>query len=123
MPDPGQTPVNPNPAPGPDRKTYIVEHLDPELGPWSELEYLCVARESRNQGSRFVLSSLPPGFRVPDSLASMEGGPGGHFAAERRGVEFDNLDFTLEMIVDSAGLGFELKVDGVRYGRVEAESH
>ncbi|CRK38378.1 hypothetical protein BN1708_016625, partial [Verticillium longisporum] len=29
-----------------------------------------------------------------------------------RGVEFDNLDFTLEMIVDSAGLGFELKVDG-----------
>ena len=87
MPDPGQTPANPNPAPGPDRKTYIVEHLDPELGPWSELEYLCVARESRNQGSRFVLSSLPPGFRVPDSLASMEGGPGGHFAAERRGVE------------------------------------
>lgn len=40
-----------------------------------------------------------------------------------RGVEFDNLDFTLEMIVDSAGLGFELKVDGVRYGRVEAEFH
>ncbi|KAF4585832.1 hypothetical protein GQ602_005137 [Ophiocordyceps camponoti-floridani] len=40
-----------------------------------------------------------------------------------KGVEFDNLDFTLEMIVDSAGLGFELKVDGVRYGRVEAEFH
>lgn len=38
-----------------------------------------------------------------------------------RGVEFDNLDFTLEMIVDSAGLGFELKVDGVRYGRVDAK--
>ena len=38
-----------------------------------------------------------------------------------RGIEFDNLDFTLEMTVDSAGLGFELKVDGVRYGRVEAE--
>ncbi|KAK3954661.1 hypothetical protein QBC32DRAFT_76636 [Pseudoneurospora amorphoporcata] len=38
-----------------------------------------------------------------------------------KGVEFDNLDFTLEMIVDSAGLGFELKVDGVRYGRVDAE--
>ncbi|KAF4976866.1 hypothetical protein FZEAL_6531 [Fusarium zealandicum] len=31
-----------------------------------------------------------------------------------RGVEFDNLDFTLEMRVESAGLGFELKVDGVR---------
>jgi len=40
-----------------------------------------------------------------------------------RGVEFDNLDFTLEMVVDSAGLGFELKVDGQRYGRVEAEFH
>ncbi|KAI2642096.1 actin-like ATPase domain-containing protein [Xylaria nigripes] len=40
-----------------------------------------------------------------------------------RGVEFDNLDFTLEMIVNSAGLGFELKVDGNRYGRVEAEFH
>ncbi|KAK4228021.1 hypothetical protein QBC38DRAFT_171575 [Podospora fimiseda] len=40
-----------------------------------------------------------------------------------RGIEFDNLDFTLEMIVDSAGLGFELKVDGVRYGRVDAEFH
>ncbi|KAL1835667.1 hypothetical protein VTJ49DRAFT_6256 [Mycothermus thermophilus] len=40
-----------------------------------------------------------------------------------RGVEFDNLDFSLEMIVDSAGLGFELKVDGVRYGRVDAEFH
>ncbi|KAK3683645.1 hypothetical protein B0T22DRAFT_255645 [Podospora appendiculata] len=40
-----------------------------------------------------------------------------------RGVEFDNLEFTLEMIVDSAGLGFELKVDGVRYGRVDAEFH
>lgn len=38
-----------------------------------------------------------------------------------KGVEFDNLDFTLEMIVDSAGLGFELKVDGVRYGRVDAD--
>ncbi|KAF3765851.1 hypothetical protein M406DRAFT_346044 [Cryphonectria parasitica EP155] len=38
-----------------------------------------------------------------------------------RGVEFDNLDFTLEMIVDSAGLGFELKVDGVSYGRVDAD--
>jgi hypothetical protein len=40
-----------------------------------------------------------------------------------RGVEFDNLDFTLEMVVESAGLGFELKVDGVRYGRVEADFH
>ncbi|KAG6038533.1 hypothetical protein E4U41_004101 [Claviceps citrina] len=40
-----------------------------------------------------------------------------------RGVEFDNLDFALEMTVDSAGLRFELKVDGQRYGRVEAKFH
>jgi hypothetical protein len=36
-------------------------------------------------------------------------------------VEFDNLDFTLEMVVESARLVFELKVDRFRYRRVEAE--
>jgi len=40
-----------------------------------------------------------------------------------RGVEFENLDFALEMTVDGAGLSFELKVDGVRYGKVQAEFH
>ena len=40
-----------------------------------------------------------------------------------RGVVFENLDFTLEMTVDAGGLSFELKVDGVRYGKVEAEFH
>ncbi|TEY58654.1 hypothetical protein BOTCAL_0204g00110 [Botryotinia calthae] len=40
-----------------------------------------------------------------------------------KGVEFLNLDFTLEMVVESAGLAFELKVDGYRYGRVEVEFH
>jgi hypothetical protein len=38
-------------------------------------------------------------------------------------VEFDNLDCTLEMVVESAGLALELKVDSFRYGRVEAEFH
>ncbi|KAH8196314.1 hypothetical protein TruAng_009526 [Truncatella angustata] len=57
----------------------------------------------------------PPAAAVPRSLFTR--------LTTTRGVEFDNLDFTLEMIVDSAGLGFELKVDGVRYGRVEAEFH
>ena len=83
MSDPSQKTAAPDSASGP--KTYIVEHLDPELGPWSELEYACVARECAAAGSRFVLSSLPPTFQVPASLAAMEGG--GHFAAERRGVE------------------------------------
>lgn len=40
-----------------------------------------------------------------------------------KGVEFDSLEFTLEMTVNSAGLSFELKVDGQRYGRVDAEFH
>jgi|TARA_R110002003_G_scaffold9_8_gene419 hypothetical protein len=40
-----------------------------------------------------------------------------------KGVEFDNLDFTLDMRIESAGLVFELKVDGVRYGSVEAKFH
>ncbi|KAF2741105.1 actin-like ATPase domain-containing protein [Polyplosphaeria fusca] len=40
-----------------------------------------------------------------------------------KGVEFDNLDFTLDMRIESAGLVFELKVDGVRYGAVSAKFH
>ncbi|KAI0015136.1 SAM-dependent RNA methyltransferase [Xylariomycetidae sp. FL0641] len=47
-------------------KTYIVEHLDPELGPWSALEYAAIARETAAAGGGvFCLSSLPPGFVVP----------------------------------------------------------
>ncbi|KND89634.1 Protein arginine N-methyltransferase SFM1 [Tolypocladium ophioglossoides CBS 100239] len=63
-------------------KTFIVEHLDEELGPWSELEYAAIANETRDAGGCFILSSLPPTFRVPAALAS-----NGAFAAERRGVE------------------------------------
>ncbi|KAI9682681.1 MAG: hypothetical protein M1829_006668 [Trizodia sp. TS-e1964] len=40
-----------------------------------------------------------------------------------KGIEFDNLDFTLDMTIDSASLIFELKVDGVRYGQVTAKFH
>ncbi|EPS45261.1 hypothetical protein H072_725 [Dactylellina haptotyla CBS 200.50] len=39
-----------------------------------------------------------------------------------KGIEFDNLDFTLDMTIDSASLIFELKVDGVPYGKVVANS-
>ncbi|KAL2261406.1 hypothetical protein VTK26DRAFT_4224 [Humicola hyalothermophila] len=63
-------------------KTYIVEHLDEELGPWSELEYLAIARESQDAGSKFCLSSLPPAFKVPVSLNLIPA-----FTAESRGVE------------------------------------
>ncbi|KAL2269139.1 hypothetical protein VTJ83DRAFT_3985 [Remersonia thermophila] len=63
-------------------KAYIVEHLDPELGPWSELEYLAIARESQAAGAAFCLSSLPAGFRVPEALSAVPA-----FRAENRGVE------------------------------------
>ena len=63
-------------------KTYIVEHLDPELGPWSSLEYLAIAHESQASGAKFCLSSLPPAFKVPEELKAVPA-----FAAETRGVE------------------------------------
>ncbi|KAF4345440.1 carboxypeptidase D [Fusarium beomiforme] len=63
-------------------KTFIVEHLDPELGPWSELEYLAIARETQATQGSFILSSLPPTFQVPTDLASNTA-----FTAEQRGVE------------------------------------
>src|SRR5690348_5281334 len=39
--------------------TFVVEHLDPELGPWSALEYKTIAHESRGAGCDFILSSVP----------------------------------------------------------------
>ncbi|KAF4455520.1 carboxypeptidase D [Fusarium albosuccineum] len=63
-------------------KTFIVEHLDPELGPWSELEYLAIATETQATRGSFILSSLPPAFKVPADLASNPA-----FTAEQRGVE------------------------------------
>lgn len=39
--------------------TFVVEHLDPELGPWSALEYKTIAQESTAAGCRFILSSVP----------------------------------------------------------------
>ncbi|KAL0635321.1 hypothetical protein Q9L58_005711 [Maublancomyces gigas] len=40
-----------------------------------------------------------------------------------KGVEYLNLDFSLDFIVDSASLMFELKVGGVAYGSVTATFH
>ncbi|CAK7232696.1 hypothetical protein SBRCBS47491_008359 [Sporothrix bragantina] len=59
-------------------KTYIVEHLDDELGQWSELEYITIARETGN----FCLSSIPSTLKLPQELKDTPG-----FVAETRGVE------------------------------------
>jgi len=63
-------------------KTYVVEHLDPELGPWSTLEYLAIAQESLAAGSKFCLSSVPANLSMPSEIRSTHG-----MIIERRGVE------------------------------------
>lgn len=63
-------------------KTYIVEHLDDELGPWSELEYITIAKESREAGSKFCLSSVPSSLELPEALKAASG-----FTADGRSVE------------------------------------
>jgi ribosome biogenesis SPOUT family RNA methylase Rps3 len=63
-------------------KTYIVEHLDEELGPWSELEYLAIAQETQTAQGQFCLSSLPESFKIPQSLKDVAA-----FVAETRSVE------------------------------------
>lgn len=63
-------------------KTYIVEHLDDELGPWSELEYITIARESHEAGSSFCLSSVSPSLSLPEALKIVQG-----FRADGRSVE------------------------------------
>ncbi|KAL4930043.1 SAM-dependent methyltransferase [Aspergillus undulatus] len=62
--------------------TIVVEHLDPELGAWSALEYGCIARESHAAGSKFLLSSVPTSLQMPDDLAATEG-----LEVEHRSVE------------------------------------
>ncbi|KAH8596329.1 SAM-dependent RNA methyltransferase [Bisporella sp. PMI_857] len=63
-------------------KTYIVEHLDDELGSWSELEYITIAKESHKAGSKFCLSSIPTSLVLPQALQSAPG-----FTADGRSVE------------------------------------
>lgn len=46
----------------------MVEHLDPELGPWSGLEYKTIAQESRQAGCDFILSSVPSSLLASDEL-------------------------------------------------------
>lgn len=63
-------------------KTYVVEHLDPELGPWSTLEYLAIAEESRESGASFCLSSVSEALSVPVEITRSTA-----VTVERRGVE------------------------------------
>ena len=53
------------------KRMYVVEHLDPELGPWSALEYQAIAQESANAGVSFCLSSVPKALDLPAELREM----------------------------------------------------
>ncbi|KAL8802684.1 MAG: hypothetical protein Q9182_003642 [Xanthomendoza sp. 2 TL-2023] len=64
------------------QKTYVVEHLDPECGPWSTLEYTAIANESIDAEATFCLSSAPEDLELPGSLTDIKG-----FNLEHRSVE------------------------------------
>ncbi|KAL8770292.1 MAG: hypothetical protein Q9209_003928 [Squamulea sp. 1 TL-2023] len=64
------------------KKTYVVEHLDPECGPWSTLEYTAIAKESTDAGAAFCLSSAPSDLNIPESVKAMKG-----FNVDHRSVE------------------------------------
>ena len=53
------------------RLSFVVEHLDPELGPWSALEYKSIAQESHDAGCTFILSSVPESLLSSGELASI----------------------------------------------------
>lgn len=63
-------------------KTYVVEHLDPELEEWSSLEYASIAAETHAAGSTFLLSSVKPETLLPPDLRSING-----LKVESRSVE------------------------------------
>jgi Predicted SAM-dependent RNA methyltransferase len=48
-----------------DSKTYVVEHLDPELEEWSSLEYTSIAKECHDIGSTFLLTSVQQDVILP----------------------------------------------------------
>lgn len=52
--------------------TFVVEHLDPELGPWSALEYKTIAKESRESSCRFILSSVPQALLETQDLKDLQ---------------------------------------------------
>ncbi|KAH7389311.1 SAM-dependent RNA methyltransferase [Phaeosphaeria sp. MPI-PUGE-AT-0046c] len=63
-------------------KTFVVEHLDPELEAWSSLEYSTIAKESHATGAQFLLSSVPTSLKLPENLQGAQG-----LNVETRGIE------------------------------------
>ncbi|KAF2117867.1 SAM-dependent RNA methyltransferase [Lophiotrema nucula] len=63
-------------------KTFVVEHLDPELEEWSSLEYFTIASECHDAGAKFLLSSVPEELKLPANLQQAKG-----LTVEKRGIE------------------------------------
>jgi ribosome biogenesis SPOUT family RNA methylase Rps3 len=63
-------------------KTFVVEHLDPELEEWSSLEYYTIATECHATGAQFLLSSVPQSLKLPQNLQQAKG-----LHVETRGIE------------------------------------
>ena len=63
-------------------KTYVVDHLDLELGPWSALEYQAIAAETSKIGSNFRLTSVHDQLTLPRELLNTAG-----FTVDNRSVE------------------------------------
>lgn len=59
--------------------TFIISHLDPELGSWSQLEYRTIASECRERGCKVVLAG------VEGKAIGLEGVDG--VRVEKKGVE------------------------------------
>ncbi len=93
------------------RKTYIVEHLDPELGPWSTLEYQTIAQESAETGAAFCLSSVPESLKLPPELLKVKGLEVTHQGVEEK---FPN-DKSRVCLLDPAAKGELSPEDGERF--------
>lgn len=64
------------------RFSFVVEHLDPELGPWSALEYRTIAQESNQAGCDFILSGVPESLVSSEQLKEIN-----HVSIQTKGVE------------------------------------
>jgi ribosome biogenesis SPOUT family RNA methylase Rps3 len=62
--------------------SFVVEHLDPELGPWSALEYKAIGQESYDAGCTFILSSVPESLLSSKELNAIP-----HAQITTKGVE------------------------------------
>ena len=59
-----------------------MEHLDPELGPWSALEYESIAKEANAANMDFTLSGVDQSLQLPGPLVRASG-----FQADQRATE------------------------------------